>query len=81
MARNVPSSQKSDEHPGGRRASRRANIWRDSPNSEESVEWAGGRPAVRRDPGDRKGTDQLGVLHVRKCAIARRALNSQKGIK
>ena len=60
IGRNVPSSQESAEHPGGRQASRRANIWRDSPNSEDGVECAGRRPIVKRDPSDRKGTERLG---------------------
>ena len=76
IARNVPSSQESDEHPGGRRASKRVNIWRDSTNSEDGVEWAGVRPVVRRDPGDRKGTEQLG-----ECCMAGSAPCSEESAK
>ena len=60
LARMMTNSQERAGHAGGRRAARRANIWREIPNSKDDVEWVGGCPVARRDPSDREGAEQLG---------------------
>ena len=74
-----PNRLKNAEYPGGRRAARRANIWRESPNSVGGVKCVGGHPVVRRDPSDREDAKHLGGAAWQE--VARRALSSQKGVK
>ena len=77
------SSEESAEHPGGRRAARGVNIWRESPYREDGVEWVEERPETRRDPTDRKITEHLqGVAWPEVCQVlTRRELSIQTGAK